>query len=78
MSYYKQFSTRVRSSDIYKRTVVREAIKKVAPFCKGNFEIPMAAIYEINKDNRLRKKPVRASYDYVSEVMYQMLNRNEI
>ena len=78
MSYYRNFATKVRASDIYKRSVVRDAIKKVAPYCKGNFEIPIAAIVEINKGNVLRKKPIRASREYVASVMYQMLNLGEI
>ena len=65
-------------ASIQKRLAVKEAIKKVAPQCKGNFEIPMTALNYINYGNRLRKKPVRASYDYVCNVMYEMFDNKEI
>ena len=63
---------------VYKRVVVREAIKKVAPGCIANFEIPVNALSYIEKENRMRKKPVRASYDYVQKTMYDMLDNKEI
>ena len=59
---------------IEKRRVVVDAIKKVAPQCKANFEIPMTAYMYIMEGNRLRKKPIRASYEYISKVMHEMLN----
>ena len=43
-------------ASILKRQVVSEAIKAVAPKCKGNFEIPMSAINYIENGNKLRKK----------------------
>lgn len=61
-----------------KRCVVRDAIKAVAPQCKGNFEIPMSAISYINYGNRMRKKPIRAGYDYVYNVMHEMIKNKEI
>lgn len=66
------------SATEYKRYVVRKAIKDVANTCRGNFEIPMTAISKINFDNKMRKKPVKASYDYVSNMVYEMLRNNEI
>ena len=66
------------SAQAYKKHIVRDAIKNVAPKCKGNFEIPMSAISYIEFGNRLRKKPVRASYNYVSDVVYEMLKNKEI
>ncbi len=57
---------------VLKRRVVCDAIKKVAPKCKGNFEIPMTAISVIEADNRLRKKPIRVSYAYVQNLAYEM------
>lgn len=41
---------------IQKRLAVKDAIKKVAPQCKANFEIPMSALNYIDYGNRLRKK----------------------
>ena len=61
-----------------KRNVVRDAIKVVAPKCKGNFEIPMSAINYINYGNRMRKKPIRAGYDYVYNTMHEMIRNKEI
>ena len=66
------------SASAYKRHIVREAIKQVAPKCKGNFEIPMSAISYIEYGNRLRKKPVRASFNYVKDLTYEMLKNKEI
>ena len=66
------------SATVLKRQVVKEAIKVVAPKCKGNFEIPMSAITYIENGNRLRKKPVRASYDYVRALVYEMIQAKEI
>lgn len=66
------------SAKEYKRYVVRKAIKEVSKSCCANFEIPMAAITKIEFDNRLRKKPVKASYDYVYNMMHEMLRSNEI
>lgn len=65
-------------ASILKRQVVSEAIKAVAPKCKGNFEIPMSAINYIENGNRLRKKPIRASYSYVQELTYEMLDKKII
>lgn len=65
-------------ASIEKRRVVIDAIKSVAPKCKGNFEIPMSAINYINYGNRLRKKPVRASYEFVQNLTYEMLKNKEI
>lgn len=62
------------SAKVLKRQVVIEAIKVVAPKCKGTFEIPMSAIAYIEYGNRLRKKPIRASYDYVYSLMHEMIN----
>ena len=61
-----------------KRNAVRTAIKQASTCCNGNFEIPMCAIQIINKDNSLRKKPIRASYDYVHNMTYDMIRNNEI
>lgn len=66
------------TASIEKRRVVKDAIKQVAPKCKGNFEIPMSAINYIEYGNRLRKKPVRASYNYVQSVAYDMIRNKEI
>ena len=66
------------SAAAYKRQVVCDAIKAVAPKCKGNFEIPMSAINYINNGNNLRKKPVRASYDYVQDMAYRMMRNRQI
>lgn len=63
---------------IQKRLAVKDAIKKVAPQCKANFEIPMSALNYIDYGNRLRKKPVRASYDYVYNLMHEMIDNKEI
>ena len=65
-------------ASVKKKAIVKEAIKKVAPNCKGNFEIPMSAISYIEYGNRLRKKPIRASYNYVSDIMYEMFDNKEI
>ena len=67
-----------KSIDVFKHSIVRDAIKNVAPKCVANFEIPMSAINYINYGNRLRKKPVRASYNYVYNVMHEMIKNNEI
>lgn len=61
-----------------KRNAVISAIKVVAPQCKGNFEIPMSAMLQIEKDNSLRKRPIRASYDYIKNLTFEMLQNNEI
>ena len=66
------------SATAYKRSVVIDAIKKVAPKCKANFEIPMSAYCYIMEGNRLRKKPVHVSYDYVSNLMHEMIRKNII
>ena len=66
------------SALIEKRKVVIDAIKKVAPTCKANFEIPMLAYMYIMEGNRLRKKPVKASYDYISNLMHEMLKNGAI
>ena len=66
------------SAIAYKRSIVHDAIKHVAPMCKGNFEIPMSAISYIQYGNRLRKTPVRVSYSYVSDMVYEMLKNKEI
>lgn len=65
-------------ASVQKRIVVKEAIKAVAPKCKGNFEVPMSAISYIEYGNNFRKKPIRASYDYVSNLAYKMLRNKEI
>lgn len=61
-------------AQVLKRQVCIDAIKKVANQAKGNFEIPMLAIQYIEYGNRLRKKPVRVSYDYMRNLVYEMLN----
>ena len=61
------------SATAYKKQVVIDAIKQVAPKCKANFEIPMSAYTYIEYGNRLRKKPVKASYNYIQNVMYEFL-----
>lgn len=66
------------SASVQKRIAVKEAIKAVAPKCKGNFEIPMSAISYIEYGNNLRKKPIRASYDYVQNLTYEMIRNKEI
>ena len=66
------------SATEYKRYVVRKAIKEVAKTCCANFEIPMSAIAKIDFDNRVKKKLVRASYDYVYNMMHEMIRNNEI
>lgn len=71
-------NSKITPSQIIKRNVVKDAIKQVAPKCKGNFEIPMSAINYIEYGNRLRKKPVKASYDYVKNLAYEMIKNNEI
>ena len=65
-------------ASIRKRQVVIEAIKAVAPQCKGNFEIPMSAINYIEYGNRLRKEPIRASFNYVQSLTYEMLDKKII
>lgn len=65
-------------ASIEKRRVVIDAIKSVAPKCKGNFEIPMSAINYIEYGNRLRKKPIRVSFNYVQELTYEMLDKKMI
>lgn len=66
------------SASAYKRNIVKEAIRNVAPNCKGNSEIPMSAINYIEYGNRLRKKPIRASYNYVQSLAYEMIRNKEI
>lgn len=63
---------------VKKKIVVREAIKAVAPKCKANFEIPMSAYVYIEKGNSIRKSPVKASYSYIQQVMYEMILAKEI
>jgi len=65
-------------ASILKRNAVKDAIKAVAPNCKGNFEIPMSAISYIEYGNRLRKKPIKVSYNYAQSLTYEMLKNKEI
>ncbi len=58
---------------IYKKRIVMDAILIASQKCKATFEIPMIAISIINSDNRLRKKPIRVSYDYVYNLMHEMI-----
>ena len=64
--------------EVKKRNAVKDAIRNVAPSCKGNFEIPMSALHYINYGNRMRQKPIRASYDYVYKTMHEMIRNKEI
>ena len=75
---WKMNSKNEMSAAEYKRYVVRKALKEVSKTVCANFEIPMSAIAKINFDNRLRKKPVKASYDYVYNMMHEMLRNHEI
>lgn len=61
-----------------KRWIVRDAIRKVVPECKANFEIPMSALNYINYGNRMREKPVKVSYEYVYKTMHEMIRNREI
>lgn len=62
----------------YKRYVVKKAIKEVSKTVCANFEIPMSVLNKLDFDNRLRKKPVKASYDYVYNLMHEMIRNHEI
>ena len=66
------------SASVLKRNAVIEAIKAVAPNCSANFEIPMSAIAYIEYGNRLRKTPIRVSYNYVYNLMHEMLSAGVI
>lgn len=58
--------------------VVKEAIKVFASRCISDFEISSCVFNYIIFTNRFRAKPIRVSYDYVSNLTYEMLRNKEI
>lgn len=55
-----------------KEVEVQNLIVRLRPLTRADFEVPDLVYRQIMKDNDTRKHPIKVSYDYIRNVMYQM------
>lgn len=53
-------------------TEIRNQAKKLYPKCKALFELPTMIYTQIMKDNDLRKKPYRVSWERIHKIVLTM------
>ncbi len=51
---------------------IRNQAVRLYPKCTALFELPALIYAQIMKDNEIRKKPYRVSFEYINKVVHTM------